>query len=188
MHYRKGNAMARQNSTRRSPELPSKALINRFIHFYTTSVAFKDEDRAGRMAHIEPRLVQRIMKDGEIRQEIDRKLSILEIEQAKLEAHARLLTVGVLDSALFEEVRSKKNGSVRIRAIELGYKRTGLIRDGEFYVAPDPAANQNAPSIYQAQTTVKRTVTEEVTQTRAVAAAVQPPRELPAPGVEILEY
>lgn len=144
-------------------DLPLAAEVQRFITQY---VNCRDLKEAACRASLMPEMGERLFKQPRVRLAIQRRINLVEREMAALTAKAQLLTVPLLDASLVEEVKSKKNGHIRIRAIELGYKRTGLIRDGEFYVAPDPNANRNAPSIYQSrQLTARRTVTEEVTET-----------------------
>lgn len=156
------------------PDLPPSAVVQKFATFYSHH---EDLKLAACQAKLMPEMGAKLYRNPKVREIIDRKLLLIEVENAKLAARSKQLTADRLDVALLEEVASKKNGHVRVRAIELGYRRTGMIRDGEFYVAPDPAANKNAPSIYRAsQVTVKRTMTatEEVTHTQAAAAVADP--------------
>jgi hypothetical protein len=146
--------------------LPPAAVVERFITFFVNE---RDAKLAACKASLMPEMGAKLYKHPRIRARIDHKILLIDVEEAKLRAKSKRLTVERLDAALVEEVDSKKNGHIRVRAIELGYRRTGLIRDGEFYVAPDPSANKNAPSIYQArQTKVTATVTKEVTDIFAV--------------------
>lgn len=148
-----------------SGDLPPAASVQRFVTFY---VSTRDLKTAACLAQLDPKMGEKLYKEPKVRESIDKKILLVDIEEAKVKAQANLLTVDRLDAALFEEVKSKKNGHIRVRAIELGYRRTGLIRDGEFYVAPDASANKNAPSIYRAQqTTLRQTVTTELTRTDA---------------------
>lgn len=144
-------------------DLPLAAETQRFVAYY---VNCRDLKTAAATAGLMPEMGEKLFKQPKVKAAIQKRINLYEKELAAQAAKAHLLTVPLLDSALVEEVKSRKNGHIRIRAIELGYKRTGLIRDGEFYVAPDPSSNKNAPSIYQSrQLTARRTVTEEVTET-----------------------
>lgn len=148
------------------------AQVQRFIMNY---VNCRDLKEAACRVSLMPEMGERLFKEPKVRAAIQKRINIVEIEMLKQTAKAHLLTVPLLDASLVEEVKSRKNGHIRIRAIELGYKRTGMIRDGEFYVAPDPNVNKNAPSIYRAQqTTLRQTVTTELTQTNAQVATVDP--------------
>lgn len=161
--------------------LPPTAAVSRFITFY---VNHRDLKLAACQAGLDPAMGTKLYRVPEVQKKIAHKIMLIDVEMAKLKAKANLLTVDQMDAALYEEIHSKKNGHVRVRAIELGYRRTGLIRDGEFYVAPDPSSNRNAPSIYRAQqTTMRRTVTEEVTQ---IAAQISAP--VPDPIFAVREY
>jgi len=157
-------------------DLPPGPQVQKFITYYINHFDLK---LAACQAKLMPEMGERLYKHPKVKALIDRKVMILDVEKAKLKARAETLTVSLLDASLAEEVKSKKNGGIRIRAIELGYKRTGLIRDGEFYVAPETTSNKNAPSIYQSrQITLRRTVTEEVTQTET-AKLPKPPETNP---------
>jgi len=152
--------------------MPMAAQVQRFITYY---VNCRDLKEAACKVALMPEMGEKLFKLPKVRAAIQKRINIVETEIAKQAAKAHMLTVPLLDASLVEEVKSKKNGHIRIRAIELGYKRTGMIRDGEFYVAPDPNANRNAPSIYRAQqTTLRQTVTTELTHTNAQVAPVDP--------------
>lgn len=163
-------------------DLPPTAVVQRFITFYINE---RDLKLAACKASLMPEMGEKLYRQPKVRQIIDRKIMLIDIEEAKVKARANLLTVAFIDSVVYEELKSKKNGHVRVRAAELAYRRTGLIRDGEFYVAPDANVNQNAPSVYQAQITMRRTVTEELVQTAATSSAQVAPKLL-AP--EVQEY
>lgn len=157
-------------------DLPAAPVVERFITRYVND---RDLAIAACAVGLDPKMGEKLYKNEKVRKRIDHKILLEDTATAKLRAQAKQLTIDRLDAALCEEVSKKSNGQVRIRAIELGYKRTGLIRDGEFYVAPDPKDSRNSPSIYQSkQITMRRTVTEEVTQTI-------PPAE---PAFKVLEY
>lgn len=154
-------------------DLPPAKQAQQFVTFY---VNHRDLKLAACQANLDPDMGAKLYRAPKIRAMIDRKILLVDVEDAKLKAAASRLTVDRLDAALVEEVRSKKNGHIRVRAIELGYRRTGLIRDGEFYVAPNPNDKSNAPSMYRAsQTTLRHTVTTEVIQSEAQAAQQHDP-------------
>lgn len=144
-------------------DMPAAAVVQKFVTMY---VNYRDLKQAACLVGLDAKMGAILYKEPKVRAAIDRKILLVDIEDAKVKAQANRLTVDQLDAALFEEVKSKKNGHIRVRAIELGYRRTGLIRDGEFYVAPDPNNSKNAPSIYQRQ--MKRT-TEQITETVVIA-------------------
>lgn len=152
-------------------DLPAAKVVELFITRYVNGD--RDLKVAACSVGLPPELGERLYKNEKVRKRIDHKILLIDTAEAKIKAQANLLTVHRLDAALYEEVSSKKNGSVRVRAIELGYKRTGLIRDGEFYVAPDPNANNNAPSIYRAQQTKMRQTVTEITHTDSTVIPVQ---------------
>lgn len=164
-------------------DMPAAAVVQKFV---TMFVNYRDLKQAACLVGLDAKMGPVLYKEPKVRAAIDRKILLVDIEDAKVKAQANQLTVDRLDAALFEEVKSKKNGHVRVRAIELGYRRRGMIREGEFYVAPDPTKGNNAPSMYRAhQTTLRQTVTTEVTHT---AAEVIPPTQQPDPIFAVQEY
>jgi hypothetical protein len=138
--------------------------------FIAAYVNTRDLAEAAALARLDTKWGRILYKEPKVRAQIDRKINLIDVEDAKLKAQSNKLTADILDAALVQEVLNKKGGQTRIRAIELGYRRKGLMREGEFYVAPDPVADRNAPSMYGSrQTTLRRTVTEEVTHTEPAA-------------------
>ena len=150
----------------------TKATIDRFIQFYVTN---RDVSKAAKMAHISVTDGNKLMREPAVKKSIEKRIDLIEMEMAKLEAKATMLTVNVLDGALMEEIQNKKSG-VRLRAIELGFRRTGMIRDGEFFVPQPPSGENSGPNIYRAlqTTTLRRTVTEELVHQAEAAIAAEP--------------
>lgn len=149
-------------------KLPMAATVQRFIKAYMECMDLKT---AASSVGLMPDMGVKLFKNPRIYKAIQHRMNLLEMARIALKAKADSLSIPLLDASLAEEVKSKKNGHVRVRAIELGYKRVGLIRDGEFYVQPDQNSGKSAPSIYQSmQLTQRRTVTEEVTQTMTKVA------------------
>jgi len=174
------------DSSLASPDdLPPGAAVQRFIFFYVNE---RDLQLAATKAGLEPEMGERLYREPKVRAAIEKKIHLVDVEHAKLAAQALSLNVSLLDASLAEEVKNKKSGAVRMRAIELGYKRTGVMRDGEFVLAPDPDAARKAPSIYQSrQTILRRTVTEEMLQTTATELPTDE-TSLNLPQFKVLEY
>jgi len=144
------------------PARQVQAFISKYVH------GGRDLERAACLAKLDPKLGKKLYLVPKIRESIDRQIAMIEFEQAKLTAKATMLGVELIDSAVVESLTRKKD-RLQPEIVRIAYGRVGLIRDGEFYVAPDPSQNKNAPSIYQAaQTSMRRTVTEEVTHTQVV--------------------
>jgi hypothetical protein len=84
-----------------------------------------------------------------IREEIDRKLEIVFGEKAKIIAKEQLLTKEILDKELaavvtVDVVKIPQLGPTKLNAIEMGYKRVGMIAGGEFLPDIDPDAPKAA--------------------------------------------
>lgn len=163
-------------------DMPPDPIVSKFVTLY---VAHRDLQLAAAQVRLAPEMGARLYKNEKVREAIDRKIMLIDAEEAKLRAKANLLSVHRIDAALMDEI---KRVDSRKWSLRLGYERTGLIKGGEFYVAPDPNANKNAPSIYQArQTTTMRKVTEEVTTETVVSAPALPKTEEPT-AFRIIEY
>lgn len=152
-------------------DLPPASQVQRFITFY---VNHRDLKLAACQASLTPEMGERLYREEKVRTRIDKKILLIDVEEARLRARSNQLTVAKLDCTLLELLQKKELGHVRLKAAELGYRRTGLIKDGEFYVAPDPNHKQTGPSMYRAQqTTLRHTVTTEVVKTDAQVTPVQ---------------
>lgn len=169
---------------------PFSGSINRFVSYY---VDLEDLAKAAIQTGLSFSAAQKLYRDKAVRAEIDRRLDKLHGEEAKLRAKARQITVIYLDDKLVEAV---KHGAAKgdTKALELGYQRVGMYRDGEFLGVPradqvTPKADAQ-PMIYRA---MERTVTrtEQVTE-RAELGAEPAQAALPEspsrPLVEILQY
>lgn len=175
----------------RKKDEPFSGSTNRFISYYSD---FEDLAKAALHVGISLNAAKRLYRDKDVRAEIDRRLDKIHNEEAKLKAKARQVTVLYLDDRLVEAV---KQGAAKgdIKALELGYRRIGIFRDGEFLGVPradqtTPKADAQ-PMIYRA---MERTVTrtEQVTE-RAELGTEGPQATLPeSPAkpavVEILQY
>lgn len=173
---------------------PFSGSTNRFIAYYTD---FEDLPKAATHAGLSLTAATKLYRDKAVRAEIDRRLDKLHGEQAKLIAKARQVTTLYLDDRLVEAV---KHGAAKgdTKALELGYRRVGMFRDGEFLGVPradqtTPKADAQQNMIYRA-TAVERTVTrtEQVTE-RAELGGEPPQATLPESPVrpavvEILQY
>jgi len=147
---------------------PLPRQVQRFITHYVH--AGRDLKEAACKADLDPKWGEKLWNQPKVRAAIERKLATIEKEMAKQTAKAALLGVELVDETLVSQLK-RRTERVPAEIIKIGYGRVGLLKDDEFYVAPDPNHNKNAPSIYQRQTIAKRTVTtetEEVTQTETV--------------------
>lgn len=111
----------------RTMDLPFDGVTNRFIVFY---VQYKDLEKAAKTCHIPVRVAKQIYRRPDVRVEIDKQLNLFFLELAKLEAQAMYLTESRLDSKLVQVIEDEKTvPSVVVRAVEIGYKKLGLVKD-----------------------------------------------------------
>lgn len=151
-------------------DLPPAKQAQQFVTFY---VNHRDLKLAACQAALDPDMGEKLYRNPKIRASIDAKLLLIDVENAKLKAKADRLTVDRVDAALMEEVGRRDS---RKWSLRLAYERKGLIRDGEFYVAPNASDKSNAPSMYRAQqTTLRHTVTTEVIHAEAQASQQHDP-------------
>jgi hypothetical protein len=161
-------------------DLPFTGKINQFISYY---VSTEDLSLAAKKCGLEVEHARRLYARKGIREAIDKRLEVVHEAQAKLVAKYRMVTVEMIDDQL---VTAMKKGAQRgdPRALELGYRRMGIFRNGEFIGLDNPnepvAAGAHPPPIFRVERTVTRT--EQVTE-RAELQSGHP--ALPA---EILQY
>lgn len=137
-------------------DLPPAAQVQKFETFY---ISYRDLKLAACKAGLKPSMGERLYRESKVRERIEKKIALVDAEEAKVQAKANLLTVSLIDSLVVEQLKRKERLAPDM--FKLAYGRVGLVRDGEFYVAPDPGQNVNAPSIYRRT----RTVTEQLTET-----------------------
>lgn len=143
--------------------LPPAAQVQRFVTFY---VGTRDLKEAACKANLQPEMGEKLYKNDRVRKLIDHQILLANVESAKLRAKANMLTVDRVDAALVGQIQKKDR--VPPEMFKIAYGRVGLLKDGEFYIAPDPNQTKTQPGIYQRQTTARRTVTEELTRTETV--------------------
>jgi hypothetical protein len=148
-------------------DLPPAPVVERFITRYVNE---RDLKIAACGVGLPPEMGEKLYKNEKVRKRIDHKILLIDTAEAKIKAQKSMLSVDCIDAALYEEVKNKAS---RKWSLRLAYERKGVIRDGEFYVAPDPNANNNAPSMYRAQQTTLRHTVTEITHTDAAAIPVQ---------------
>lgn len=163
------------------------AKVQRAIEHY---VDCRDIDRAEELAGMEKGDFARAFKRSEVQEIINRKIEAVDQAVAIARANARTLTVDHLDEKLVEAIDAGiKKGDVK--AIELGYERIGMRRDGNFMTQAQ-SSEQTRPMVYRVlEQTVTRT--EQYTQ-RQIESPVEEIPALPAPksapilDVEIEDY
>lgn len=100
----------------------------------------RDQARAALLARMEPGDFIRAMRRRDVKAEIQRKVDMIDQANAILRAAARNLTTDKLDSTLVEILDSKKAPSnVKVRAVEVGYKRYGMLKEKHEHSGADGA-------------------------------------------------
>lgn len=92
----------------------------------------RDPDRAAQLARMEPKEFRRFMKHEDVAALIQKKVDLVDIANAQVRAQARVLTVDKLDASLVEVLTKFKGAKTlreRVKAIEIGYKRHGALRE-----------------------------------------------------------
>jgi hypothetical protein len=172
---------------------PFSAQILKFID---AMVMVRDEGKAAVEAGAEPEQGHIWMRRLPVKEEVERRMKSVEHEVDKAIAKKRIVTVEALDKNLMQVVKlsradvkeSPTLATSKVKAIELGYQRTGILIDGNFIpdAGSDSSAKGNsAPRIFRAseQSIITHQITEthQTVTTRAVAATVPAPRPVPPP-------
>lgn len=165
----------------RNTERPLPVTIQRFIDWM---VRLRDPEKAALNSDLKASWGMKLYREPEIRAKIDRRIGLIERERDSLIAKAQALDISLLDSSLVDTIKTsaKDNGHVKVKAIELGYKRVGVLVDDNFIMGGGKSSGNDPvrPSMYSAleiQTTVTRT--EQIT-TREITGPSDAPA-LPAP-------
>lgn len=180
--------MARTRNTDR----PLTAKEQKFIRYYCRPDC-RDIERAAQLAGYKAREGKVLYNRPEVRAEIDRRLRLVELEQARLDAEAEILTDSLIDTALKEMIGldAKAHGATKYNGIRLALVVRGRIETrNEKRTEAAGAKSAFGPTIYgsvgsinpammapalpqlpagQTTTTLRRT--EEVIQTQAEPAS-----------------
>lgn len=112
---------------KRNPPRLLPAKIQYAIEFYLDT---RDIGKAALAANMDPAEFAKAMETDQVKAEIDRKLDFIDQAAAELRAKARILTADKLDATLVDVLNTKsKNLSPKVKALELGYKRHGLLKE-----------------------------------------------------------
>lgn len=176
-------------------DLPLSAQVQAFITSYLNT---EDLEKAALNAGFEPQIGKQLYRRKAIREEIDRRMAAVKGHVEKLIAQRKVVTVDALDRNLMRVVslptkaikEAPALAASKVRAIELGYQRTGILIDGNFI--PDAGSDANkpdeAPRIFRAteQSIITHQVTEthQTVTTRAVAGATPPVRHAEPPTID----
>jgi hypothetical protein len=180
--------------TTETAPLPFSAQISKFIDSY---ISTQDLEKAAVEARYQPEMGRQLWKRKSVREEIERRMAAIEGEVHKQIAKKRIVTVDALDKNLMQVVRLTKTdikesptlAASKVKAIELGYQRTGVLIDGNFI--PDAGSEANkpdeAPRIFRAQE--QSIITHQITETRQVVTsrsveASAPPMRQSSPTID----
>jgi len=153
--------------------LPLSAKFEKFITAYLNTL---DLDKASIEAGFQPETGRSLYKRPAIRSEIERRKKAIEAEVNHQIAKKRVVGVDALDKNLMQVVRLAKKDLVespalaasKVKAIELGYQRVGLLVDGNFI--PDASTEvgkpDEAPRIFRSAE--QSILTHQITETRQI--------------------
>lgn len=165
---------------------PLSALALKFVDAY---VHLRDIKEASKEVGILLGEGRKLWADPKVKAEIDRRMESVAKETDKLIAKKRVVNVEQLDQHLMQVVtlprkslkESPTLAASKVKAIELGYQRVGLLYDNNF--VPDAASAptaEEAPRIFRAtERTIltHQVVTHQQVTTREVSAPVPIPEE-----------
>lgn len=143
----------------KTQDAPLAANVQRFIHFY---VETRDLEKAAQLAGFRPSWGLRMYKQVPIREEIDRRIGVVELEQAKLKAADVILTERILDKELLEIIQLDPKAFARekLNALKFGYVLQNKVRIGNTEAIVERGPNPGAGNFYRAFETTTTTVRE----------------------------
>jgi hypothetical protein len=170
------------------PEAPLPERILRFCDHYVHS---RDLKKAAIACGFEPEDGSKLFRFQRVKDEIKRRTALVEGEDAKLiateRAKVRKVNTPALDKALMEMVKIKPKdvlgaptlAASKVKAVELGYRRLGLLVDDNFIPdVPTGPVQVQSPRIFrpteQTILTHQETITHEVRTTREVVSVPEP--------------
>lgn len=181
-------------------ELPIPAKESRFVHYY---VETRDLEKAALLAGFKTATWGlRLYKQPRIREEIDRRIGVVELEQAKLKAADVILTERILDKELLEIIQLDPKAFARekLNALKFGYVLQNKVRIGNTEAIVERGPNPGAGNFYRAFETTTTTVREVTAgapaETRPapktieakVSETMPPPVETTQGGAPIWKY
>ena len=158
--------------------IPLQPQLLRFVDAY---VACRDVNKAALEAGFAAKDGMGLYRRKAVFEEITRRMAPIEKEIAVQLVKKRVVNVEALDKNLMQVVTISKAAlketpslaTPKVNAIEMGYKRVGLLLDGNF--VPDAASGpskEEAPRIYRpSEQTI---ITHQITETRQVVTQRAP--------------
>ena len=157
---------------------PLQPQVLRFIDAYC---ACRDVKKAAIEAGFASKEGAGLYRRPAVHEEITRRMGAIDAEVGKIIAKKRVVNVEALDHELMQVVKIPRKvlletpslATPKVNAIEMGYKRIGLLIDDNF--VPDASSGpqaEQAPRIYRpAEQTI---ITHSITETRQVVRQTAP--------------
>jgi len=171
-----------------APPPPLKAEEYRFVDEY---IGCRDAAKAAVAAGFPARLGMTLYRRKGVHEEIQRRMQNINGEIDKQIAKKRVVNVETLDRALMSVVTIPRKqlletpslATPKVNAIELGYRRTGLLIDDNFVPdAGSAAAQEETARIFRPQGAT--IITHRVVETKEVVTTVPTPRNPEPPTIE----
>jgi hypothetical protein len=161
---------------------PLTAKEYKFVDAYCS---YRDVEKAAVEAGYASKAGVGLYRRKPIHELITERMGNITAEADKQLAKKRVVNVEMLDKSLMEVVRIPRKTLIetptlatpKVKAIELGYQRVGLLIDGNF--VPDASSGpsqQEAPRIYRAQE--QTIITHQITETHQVVTQRAPDDEV----------
>jgi hypothetical protein len=166
--------------------LPLDPQLLKFVDAY---LSYRDVGKAAVEAGYQSKAGAGIYRRKAVHDEIQRRMAGIDGEVDKIIAKKRMVNVEALDKNLMQVVTIPRKTLIetpqlaasKVKAIELGYQRVGLLLDGNF--VPDASSGpekQEAPRIYRSaeQTIITHQITEtHQTVVQRATTAPQAPKQ-----------
>lgn len=173
-------------------DLPLTKQDEKFVFWF---LKYRDVYKAAERASIPKNRAKRTYDRIEIQEEIERQQSVVERERARVQVEAEGITKAMLDVELMQLIMldSKKYSAAKLRGIELGYVRAGVLQVGNtksLDLMPSGDDETPLPTVYQALIRVGASVDvtpilPESAKDHAVSVTPQPVA-LPSPAAPII--
>lgn len=167
----------------------TEPICKQYLDWITQYVNCQDAEKAAIAVGLPAEMGKKLYRRAAIRAEIDKRMAAINGTVAAIIAHKRVVTVELLDQNLGQIIKLTKKqilaapplAAAKVKALELGYRRVGLLIDGDFI--PDnnsqTAKPEEAPRIFRGD---GRTIlTHEITETHKVTRQQEIPSEIPPP-------
>ena len=172
-------------ATDAQPRLPGPALSPEEYKYVDEYMGSRDVTKAAVAAGFPAKQGSAIYRRRAVHAEIERRMENVTAEADKLIAKKRVVNVEILDKELMVVARIPKAilhetpslATPKVNAIELGYRRIGLLVDDNFIPdASSVAAAENAPRIYR-PTEQSTIITHTITETKEIVTTGAPTTE-----------